>query len=97
MQGEDDAAPDRSQRRSYGTGSLYVRTDRNGRDTWYGYWRTNGREVRRRIGLRRTAASQEGLTRAQAEAELRRLIGCSGPLGGEVHRGSSMTTPAQQR
>jgi integrase len=75
MQGEDDAAPDRSQRRSYGTGSLYVRTDRNGRDTWYGYWRTNGREVRRRIGLRRTAASREGLTRAQAEAELRRLMG----------------------
>ena len=63
------------QRRSYGTGSLYVRTDRNDRETWYGYWRTSGREVRRRIGLRRTAALRDGLTRAQAEAELRRLIG----------------------
>jgi hypothetical protein len=63
------------QRRSYGTGSLYVRTDRNDRETWYGYWRTGGRELRRRIGLRRTAALRDGLTRAQAEAELRRLIG----------------------
>jgi integrase len=75
MQGEDSAAAGQSQRRSYGTGSLYARTDRSGRDTWYGYWRTNGREVRRRIGLRRTAGSREGLTRAHAEAELRRLIG----------------------
>jgi len=75
MQSEDSAAAGQSQRRSYGTGSLYVRTDRSGRDTWYGYWRTNGRAVKRRIGLRRAAGSREGLTRAQAEAELRRLIG----------------------
>lgn len=61
-------------RRSYGTGSLYVRTDRNGRGTWYGHWNTNGRQVKRRIGVRRTEVTREGLTRTQAEAELRRLI-----------------------
>ena len=33
-------------RRSYGTGSLYVRTDRQGRGTWYGHWRANGRQVK---------------------------------------------------
>ena len=71
---EDSPAADRSSRRSYGTGSLYVRTDRNGRESWYAYWRTNGRAAKRRIGLRRTAGSREGLTRAQAEAELRRLM-----------------------
>lgn len=61
-------------RRPYGSGSLYVRTDRNGRDTWYGHWRTNGRQVKRKIGLKRKDGTRHGLTRAQAEAELRRLI-----------------------
>jgi integrase len=75
MQSDESGAGGRSQRRSYGTGSLYVRTDRHGRDTWYGYWRTSSREVRRRVGLRRIAGSRDGLTRSQAEAELRRLIG----------------------
>jgi integrase len=62
------------QRRSYGTGSLYVRENRAGRETWYGKWHSNGRRVKRRIGLKRTEGSRDGLTRAQAEAELRRLI-----------------------
>ncbi len=60
-------------RRSYGSGSLYIRTDSNGHETWYGHWRTNGRQVKRRIGDRRATGSTEGLTRTQAEAELRRL------------------------
>jgi integrase len=63
------------QRRSYGSGSLYIRADRQGRETWYGKWRSNGRQVKRRIGPKRLSGSREGLTRAQAEAELRRLIG----------------------
>jgi integrase len=75
MQGNDSQDASRPQRRSYGTGSLYVRTDRSGHETWYGCWWTNGRQARRRIGLRRTTGSREGLTRAQAETELRRLIG----------------------
>ena len=62
-------------RRSYGTGSLYVRADRHGRETWYGQWHANGRRVKRKIGRKRAEGSRDGLTRAQAEAELRRLMG----------------------
>ena len=61
-------------RRSYGTGRLYTRVDRNGRETWYGKWHANGRRVNRRVGPKRAAGGRDGLTRAQAEAELRRLI-----------------------
>lgn len=61
-------------RRSYGTGGLYVRVDAAGREAWYGKWRSNDRQVKRRIGSKRAPSSSDGLTRAQAEAELRRLI-----------------------
>jgi integrase len=61
-------------RRSYGSGRVYVRTDNAGRETYYGSWRTNGRRVNRRLGAKRVRGSREGLTAAQAEAELRRLI-----------------------
>lgn len=61
-------------RRSYGTGSLFVRTDSGGRETWYGKWRANGRQLKRRIGPTRAAGSSEGFARRQAEAELRRMI-----------------------
>jgi len=61
-------------RRSYGTGSLYVRKDSTGRETWYGKWHSNGRRVKRAIGPKRVDGSRDGLTRAQAEAELRRLM-----------------------
>src|SRR5688500_3985696 len=62
-------------RRSYGSGSLYVREDANGRKTWYGKWRANGRQIKRKVGPKRADGSREGLTRPQAEAELRRLMG----------------------
>ncbi len=62
-------------RRSYGTGSLYVLKDKAGRGTWYGHWRDGSRQVKRRIGPERPSGTREGLTRTQAEAELRRLIG----------------------
>jgi integrase len=61
-------------RRSYGSGSLYVRTDSAGRETWYGHWRQNGRQVKRKIGPKRVAGGREGLTRSQAEKALRRLL-----------------------
>lgn len=61
-------------RRSYGTGSLYVRADANGRESWYGRWWVGGKRVKRKIGQKRRAGSREGLTRSQAEAELRRRI-----------------------
>jgi integrase-like protein len=63
-----------STRRSYGTGSLYTKTDSNGRETWYGHWRANGRQVKRRIGPKRREGSTDGLTKTQAETRLRRLI-----------------------
>jgi integrase len=61
-------------RRSYGTGSLYERADQTGRVSWYGQWHAAGRRHKRRIGPKRAEGSREGLTRPQAEAELRRLI-----------------------
>jgi integrase len=60
-------------RRSYGTGSVYVRTDSAGRESFYGSWRANGRHVNRRLGVKRRPGSREGLTLRQAEEELRRL------------------------
>jgi integrase len=71
-------------RRSYGTGSLYERADSAGRITFYGHWRANGRQVKRRIGPKRCDGTRDGLTRVQAEAELRRMIGevaVSAPAG----------------
>jgi integrase len=62
-------------RRSYGTGSLYVRRDSAGRESWYGKWRQEGRQVKRALGPKRMAGSRQGLTRSQAEAELRLKIG----------------------
>ncbi|HEX5307628.1 MAG TPA: tyrosine-type recombinase/integrase [Solirubrobacteraceae bacterium] len=61
-------------RRSYGSGRVYVRTDSAGRETYYGSWWSNGRRVNRKLGAKRTRGSREGMTAAQAEAQLRRLI-----------------------
>jgi integrase len=61
-------------RRSYGTGSLIVRRDNAGREVFYGKWRSNGRQVMRRIGPKRGGEATDGLTVRRAEAELRRLI-----------------------
>ena len=62
-------------RRSYGTGSLTVRTDRSGREGWYGLWMAGGRRAKRRLGAKRTpGGGRDGLSRTQAERELRRLM-----------------------
>jgi len=61
-------------RRSYGTGSLLTRRDVRGRERWIGKWWAGPKQVQRTIGLKRPSGSREGLTRAQAERELRRLI-----------------------
>jgi integrase len=60
-------------RRSYGSGSLFVRVDAAGGEAWYGQWRAGGQRVKRRIGAVRKPGSREGLTEKQAEAELERL------------------------
>jgi integrase len=63
-----------------------VRTDSAGRETYYGSWWTNGRRVNRRLGAKRARGSREGLTAAQAEAELRRLIREVAPSGASADR-----------
>jgi integrase len=51
------------------------RADSAGRVSWYGQWRVNGVQVRRKIGLKRAEGSRDGLTRRAAEARMRELIG----------------------
>ncbi len=61
-------------RRSYGTGHLFVKRDNAGREVWYGQWRAGAAKVKRKIGVKRERGSREGLTRPQAERELRRRM-----------------------
>src|SRR3954449_10137226 len=61
-------------RRSYGTGSLFIRRDAAGRETWYGQWRAGTKFIKRRIGPRREAGASNGLTKGQTERQLRRKI-----------------------
>jgi hypothetical protein len=68
-------------RRPRGTGALFVKKDSAGRETWYGKWRVGTVQVKRRIGPKRVPSTREGLTRTQAEAELRRMIGSVAATG----------------
>jgi integrase len=61
--------PQTSHRRSYGTGNLRTR-----RGAWYGQWWVGDRQIQRKVGPKRQPGSRQGLTRKQAEAELRRRI-----------------------
>ena len=73
-------------RRSYGSGRVYVRKGSAGQETFYGSWWTNGRRVNRRLGVKRARGSREGLTTAQAEAQLRRLMGEVSPTAPQGDR-----------
>jgi hypothetical protein len=73
-------------RRSYGSGSLTFRADGNGAETWYGLWRTGGRRVKRALGPKRAPGSRDGLTRTQAEAELRRRMQAGAVVIGKAER-----------
>lgn len=68
------ASVKQTSRRSYGSGALFEKADSAGRVSWYGKWRHDGTQVKRRIGPKRCEGSRDGLTRRGAEAELRRLI-----------------------
>ena len=59
-------------RRPPGAGHLFIRRDRLGREAWYGKWRTDGRQVLRKIGPKR-GADGRGLDRREAERRLRQL------------------------
>jgi hypothetical protein len=78
-------------RRSHGTGSLI---EKNG--IYYGKWRVAGRQVMRKVGPVRKLASHDGLTKSQAEAQLRKLM--ADVTGGSSHgadhrRGGRRTAP----
>jgi hypothetical protein len=47
---------------------------RGGTEIWHGRFWVRGHRVKRRVGPKRAAGGTEGLTRQQAERELRRLI-----------------------
>jgi len=61
-------------KRPYGAGALSIRADSHGRASWYGQWRVGGRRVTRKLGSKREVGTRLGLTRAQAERRLQRLI-----------------------
>lgn len=83
-------------RRGYGTGSLFVRTDSEGHETWYGKWRVDGRQVMRKVGRKRsTGRDATGLTRRAAEAKLREMIATLKPE--DVARSSERTAPVGGR
>jgi hypothetical protein len=61
--------------RARGTGSLRERTDSSGRRSWYGVWRDgSGRQLKRTLGPVRVKGSQIGLSKTEANDELRKLI-----------------------
>src|SRR5205807_2312986 len=60
--------------RPHGTGSLLRHRHRSGAETWYGKWRTGGRQVMRVLGPARHVDGSPGLTAAEAEQALRAAI-----------------------
>lgn len=73
-------------KRSYGSGQLFVRADGNGRETYYGSGRVGGQRVKRRLGPKRRTGASDGLTRTQAEAELRQRIATEVVVAGAQRR-----------
>jgi integrase len=61
--------PQGKTRRPYGTGTLHIKAS-----NWYGRWRVAGRRVNRKLGPVRSPGTRDGLTRPQAERELRRKM-----------------------
>src|SRR4051794_28807528 len=63
--------------RPHGTGSLLRHRHRSGAETWYGKWRSNGRQVMRALGPARYVDGSPGLTRSDAESALLAAITAS--------------------
>ena len=59
----------RMSKRSYGSGSIYVKAGK-----WCGRWWVGDRRVKRVLGPVRKPGARDGLTRSQAERELRRRM-----------------------
>jgi integrase len=60
-------------RREKGSGSLWIREDVAGRQSWYGKISVNGRQRKKKLGPVRQPKSADGLTRTQATKALRKL------------------------
>ena len=61
--------------RARGSGSLRERTDSTGKRSWYGVWRDgNGRQVQRVLGPVRVKGSPVGLSKTEANEELRKRM-----------------------
>jgi integrase len=68
------SATESKPRRAPGSGCLLVKRDSAGRESWYAKWSVDGQQVKRRVGAKRAPSTRDGLTRTQAESEMRRLI-----------------------
>jgi hypothetical protein len=74
-------------KRSYGSGRLYVRAYSNGGgEAWYGEWWAGTTRVKRKLGRKRRAGTADGLTRVQAERELRRRMETEKVVAGAKRR-----------
>src|SRR5438105_2315577 len=62
-----------SERRAYGDGRLYLRSNAKGGQTWIGQFWLDGRRATRSLGPKRSRTQPDGLTPAQAEAALHEL------------------------
>jgi len=78
-------------RRTHGSGCLYLETRGDGRRHWYGRWYAGSRRLNRLIGLKREPGSSRGLTKTEADAELRRMMLRHRPLsvGEEITFGAA--------
>ena len=63
-----------SDKRAYGTGSLQLRKDSHGRETYYGRFYAHGHQVKRKLGPRRLPGEKIGLTKSGAERALQKLV-----------------------
>ena len=71
--------------RSRGTGSLSERADSTGRRSWVGMWRDgSGRQVKRVLGPVRVKGSPVGLSKTEANEELRKLMSAVRPADTRV-------------
>ena len=60
--------------RGPGSGHLFVRKSRAGIESWYGKWTVEGKQVKRRLGPKRSPGGTKGLTRNDAERVLRKAM-----------------------
>ncbi|MEK6272462.1 MAG: site-specific integrase [Actinomycetota bacterium] len=60
-------------RRAPGAGHLFVKRDSAGRESWYGKWYAEGRQLMRKIGPKR-GPNGHGLDHREAERKLRQLM-----------------------